>query len=245
MAYSGEGVNALACALDEFRNAKIVYIETKLKRVLKCLAFYPEFREVLKVCNKNFNYAAEKSKALVRINDRNTVRLPSSKTKLVAFVSLLLLDLDRGGSNEIVSFSNAFFPDINDETSFVNMFENIVVPFKNALFEFVRNGVSEEDLETQAIPVQPAVELAPSDIGERTEKNIVRLYTAVDESALSEKARSEILFVIEALASAIDARDAKTIKAIWLGLKALLTLNDVCQSECAAMDESLKILVIS
>lgn len=50
--YSGEGVNALVCALTDMQNTNIIYAEGKLTKVLQCLAFYGEFKSALAFCNQ-------------------------------------------------------------------------------------------------------------------------------------------------------------------------------------------------
>ena len=49
--YSGEGVNALVCALTDMQNTNIIYAEGKLTKVLQCLAFYGEFKSALAFCS--------------------------------------------------------------------------------------------------------------------------------------------------------------------------------------------------
>ena len=61
MNYNGEGVHALVCAVEDLSNSNLIFVDRKLKPVLKCLAFYPEFRSVLSKCSQGFDYEAEKS----------------------------------------------------------------------------------------------------------------------------------------------------------------------------------------
>ncbi|MDE6302337.1 MAG: hypothetical protein K2M36_01950, partial [Clostridia bacterium] len=63
MAYTSEGVQAFICALDDLQKSNVMYANFKLTRVLKCLAFYNEFRGVLASRNRCFDYEAEKNKA--------------------------------------------------------------------------------------------------------------------------------------------------------------------------------------
>ena len=47
MEYTGEGIEALVTAIDDFESASLIMTDKKLKAVLRCLAYYEEFRTVL------------------------------------------------------------------------------------------------------------------------------------------------------------------------------------------------------
>ncbi|MBO7222351.1 MAG: hypothetical protein J6V37_04800, partial [Clostridia bacterium] len=64
MAYNGEGVAALVSIIDELQTVNLILADKKVKELLKCLAFYPEFRAVLSRVNQGFDYQGEKKKAL-------------------------------------------------------------------------------------------------------------------------------------------------------------------------------------
>ena len=59
MNYNGEGVHALVCAVEDLTNSNLIFVDRKLKPVLKCLAYYPEFRSVFSKCNQGFDYDSE------------------------------------------------------------------------------------------------------------------------------------------------------------------------------------------
>ena len=67
MAYNGEGVAALVSIIDELQTVNLILADKKVKELLKCLAFYPEFRAVLSKVNQGFDYQGEKKKALQRV----------------------------------------------------------------------------------------------------------------------------------------------------------------------------------
>lgn len=52
MEYNGEGVHALVCAVEDLESSNLIFIDRKLKPLLKCLAYYPEFRSVLRIVRK-------------------------------------------------------------------------------------------------------------------------------------------------------------------------------------------------
>lgn len=81
MNYNGEGVHALVCAVEDLTNSNLIFVDRKLKPVLKCLAYYPEFRSVLSKCNQGFDYDAEKKKACAKLGDSDVFRLPKIRKR--------------------------------------------------------------------------------------------------------------------------------------------------------------------
>ena len=239
MAYTSEGVQAFICALDDLQKSNVMYAGFKLTRVLKCLAFYNEFRGVLAYCNRSFDYEAEKSKAFAKSGDADVLRLPKSSKGLVAFVANLLLEFDKG-SLDIIKFSCTYFPDISMQESYKRFIEMVVVPFKLALVEFVVNGIAE-----QPEVVERTVEFAHNGLNQQTEYLIVNMYEAVQGASLEDDTRADLLVMIEGFAAALDARDALMIKAIWIGLKNILSEVGLCRKEISELDDTLRMFLVS
>ena len=239
MAYSGEGVNALVWALTDMQNTNIIYAEGKLVKVLQCLAYYPEFKTVLAYCNKGFDYEAEKSKALVFTGERNIFRLPQRPEKIVALVARLLLDFD-SKSIDFMKFVIDYFPDNSKQGSYLTFFERVVTPFKHALVDFVVSGTGNEPT-----PVEREVDFAPDGLSQQTEYLIVNMYNAARESGLASDESENFCVMIEGFAAALDSRDMLMIKAIWIGLRGALNRAKLCAKEVAAVDELLRLYLVS
>ena len=239
MSYNGEGVRAFVCALDDMQNTNIIYADIKLSRVLKCLAFYKEFRGVLAYCNQAFDYEAEKTRSLTKVGDTQVLRLPKVPKALVAFVANLLLEFDKG-SMDVVKFSCTYFPDISKQESYRTFFERVIVPFKLSLVEFVVNGIAEEPA-----VVERTVDFAPSGLAQQTEYLIVNMYETVRSANMEEEKRADFLVMIEGFAAALDSRDALMIKAVWIGLKGALDSSRLCKKEISEIDETLRLYLVT
>jgi len=237
--YSGEGVNALVWALTDMQNTNIIYAEGKLIKVLQCLAYYNEFKNVLAFCNKGFDYDAEKRKALTVSGDRYVLRLPQHPQKLVAFVAKLLLEFDQGTMN-MMKFVIDYFPDNSKQGSYLTFFERVITPFKHAIVDFVINGVADEPA-----PIEREVDFAPNGLSQQTEYLIVNMYNTVRECGLDNNAREDFCVMIEGFAAALDSRDLLMIKAIWLGLRGALERAKLCSKEVAEIDEVLRLYLVS
>ncbi|MCM1306868.1 MAG: hypothetical protein NC037_05645 [Bacteroides sp.] len=237
--YSGEGVNALVCALTDMQNTNIIYADGKLGKVLQCLAYYGEFKSALAFCNQGFDYNAEKKKALTTSGNRAVLRLPKHPKTLVAFVVQLLLEFD-AGTLDLMKFVIDYFPDNSKQGSYLTFFERVMTPFKHAIVDFAVNGVGDEP-----IAIEREVDFAPDGLSQQTEYLIVNMYNTVRECGLDSEERENFCVMIEGFAAALDARDSLMIRAIWLGLRGALRREKLCAKEIAEIDQLLRLYLVS
>ena len=237
--YSGEGVNALVCALTDMQNTNIFYAEGKLKKVLQCLAYYGEFKSTLAFCNQGFDYNAEKKKALTVSGDRAVLRLPKHPKTLVALVAHLLLEFD-AGTMDMIKFVIDYFPDNSQQGSYLTFIDRVITPFKHAIVDFAVNGTGDEP-----VAIEREVDFAPDGLSQQTEYLIVNMYNTVRECGLSNEERENFLVMIEGFAAALDARDSLMIRAIWLGLRGALLREMLCSKEVAEIDQQLRLYLVS
>ncbi len=239
MAYDKEGVQALVCAIEDVRNANLIFVDKKLRNVLKCLAYYEEFRTVLTYCNKNFDYESEKRRALTTLGDSNILRLPKNQKTLVALVANMLVEFD-AGVMDILSFATSFFPAETKQESFDALCVKLLEPFKLAIVNYVVEGIREE-----APEISHTVEFAPSGLTEQVEYLLVNMAKAVQIADLSDDERKDLSVMLEGFSVALDARDSLMIKAIWLGLKRSLAGDNLCAKEIEKVDETLRLYLVT
>ena len=239
MPYDKEGVHALVCALEDVRNSNIIFSDKKLRNVLKCLAYYEEFRTVLAYCNKGFDYEAEKRRAMTRVGDSNILRLPKNQKTLVALVANMLVEFD-AGTMDMISFSAVFFPAETKQESFDECCVKLLEPFKLAIVNFVVEGIQDDTPE-----ISHQVDFAPSGLMEQVEYLLVSMVKAVKASDLTEEVRIEFSVMLEGFSVALDSRDALMIKAIWTGLKRALADEKLCGKEIEKVDEALRLYLLS
>ncbi|MCQ2409112.1 MAG: hypothetical protein MJ068_01050 [Clostridia bacterium] len=238
MEYTGEGINALVCAMDDLENASLIFVDQRLRTVLRCIAYYPEFRDVLAYCNQNFDYENEKRKALGKIGETYVLRLPKSPKNMVAFVSQLLVEFD-AGLIDIVTFAGKYYPQENKQDSYKELYFKVLEPFKFAIVKFVTDGIND------AGPViEKKVDFAPEGLHQQTEYLLVNMVKAVQEAEIETKDREEFSVMLEGFASALDSRDSLLIKAVWLGLSRALESKHLCSTEIDKVNEVFKLFLI-
>lgn len=239
MEYTGEGIEALVAALDDLQNAGLIMADKKIKAVLKCLAYYDEFRTVLAYCSDGFDYAAEKRKALQKAGDYHVLRLPKNAKTLVPLVAGLLVEFD-DGTEDFISFCATYYPAADRQGSMTACCADMLERFKLDIVSLVVEGVKEE------APLAPrTVEFAQDGLQKQTEYLLVAMVRAVDEGSLSEEDRKDLLTMLEGYSAALDTRDTLMIKAVWLGIKRVLASLKMCAKEIAAMDELLRLYLVS
>ncbi len=238
MEYKSEGVHALVCALEDLQNSNLIFVDRNLPAVLKCLAYYPEFRQVLSHCHQGFDYQLEKRKACGKIGDSNVFRLPKNPKTLVALVSSMLLEFD-AGDMDLVTFASVYFPHPSKQASWDECFVRVIEPFKLALVNLVVDGYEEEQEE-----VERHIEFASSGLHQQTEYLLVAMANAVQEAQLDESVRGEFQVILEGFAAALDSRDSLMIKAIWLGLKHALNTYKLCKKEIEKVNDVLKLYLV-
>lgn len=233
-----ECIDALACALEDMHNSPLIYLDKSLSRVLKCLAYYGEFRQVLEQCNKNFDYALEKQRALVEVGDSNVLRLPKNKRQMVAFIVNLLLEFDMGGM-DLIGFASKYFPAQTKAESIDKFFVNALDPFRFAIIDFVWSGVEEEPQS-----IERKVEYAHDGLSEQTKYLLVKMMETVKEAFSDTVERDKLVVMIEGISAALDMRDSLIIRAIWVGLEEALTSYGLCPEEVKKFREALRLYLV-
>lgn len=239
MEYTGEGIEALVTAIDDFESASLIMTDKKLKAVLRCLAYYEEFRTVLEYCSRGFDYAAEKRKAFALAGEHKYLRLPKTPKALVAFAVGLMVEFD-DGTEDLLTFAADYFPAQTRQLSFEACCTGFFEPFKLAVVSLVVEGVKEE------VPlVDREVEFAHDGLQQQTEHLLVAFVRAVNEARITESERADLLVMLEGFSAALDSRDTLMIKAVWLGVKKALASQGLSAKEIASADELLRLYLVA
>ena len=76
--YDLEAVQAFLAQCDELENSSFIMSYNKIRMLLKCLAYYPELRNLVDECKYNFDFDREYSRSIVSLGTTNAFRLPLS-----------------------------------------------------------------------------------------------------------------------------------------------------------------------
>ena len=144
------------------------------------------------------------------------------------------------GTEDFISFCATYYPAADRQGSMTACCADMLERFKLDIVSLVVEGVKED------APLAPrTVEFAQDGLQKQTEYLLVAMVRAVDDGSLSEEDRKDLLTMLEGYSAALDTRDTLMIKAVWLGVKRALASLKMCAKEIAAMDELLRLYLVS
>lgn len=236
--YETEAVQAFLAQCEELESSSFIMSYNKIRMLLKCLAYYPELRNLVDDCKYNFDFDREYSKAIVSLGTSNAFSLPLSNRKKVALVVSLLLDFDVP-RRDFVRFVMEFWPSSDRTKSYQGFVGGVIIPFKKALLDLL----SAKDEAT------PVAEIRETDarrqevniaLAERATYLIDSAIAAVKEARPSEEVSRDLQFMLDAFTTVLEQRDSQIIRAYWVGLKNYLSQNKIATKETAEIDGLLK-----
>ena len=241
--YDLEAVQAFLAQCDELENSSFIMSYNKIRMLLKCLAYYPELRNLVDECKYNFDFDREYSRSIVSLGTTNAFRLPLSNRKKVALVVSLLLDFDVP-RRDFVRFVMEFWPSSDRAKSYQGFVNAVRVPFKKAVVDML---MAKDEL-------TPVAEIREKDaqklevniaLAERTSYLIDSAVAAVKEAQPEETVSYELQFMLDTFATVLEQRDAVVIKAYWMGLKHYLENQKIAAKEVKEIDALMKDYLLS
>ena len=129
---------------EELKNCKFIMATTKIKDLLKAIVNCPELYRLFETVTQNFDYLAEKRKALVTVDDgvykRNCVVLPQTVGTRLAFIFCLFVEFDKDTLN-FNDFLRTYFPEDGSYYASYHAFCNLII---NSLQDMLRQVFREQ-----------------------------------------------------------------------------------------------------
>lgn len=235
-----EGMNAFVAILEDMAASPVVMSAKKIKSLLKCIAYYDELRAVVDIAKDDFDFEETMSRCYVEVGSAASFRMPMGTKDKVAVVVSLLLEFDQG-KRDFYDFLTKCFPDDSAVDSYIQFCIKVLRPFKEAMLSLIENGDKEEFAPSA---IREEVEFANDGIQHQTEYFIMTIVEKVKTLNISDSERADILVMIEGFAASIDNRDTLMIRAIWLGLKKVLSSHKTCAHEISKLEESLRLYLV-
>ncbi|HKL94538.1 MAG TPA: hypothetical protein VJZ69_04570 [Clostridia bacterium] len=235
-----EGMNAFVAILEDMAASPVVMSAKKIKSLLKCIAYYDEFRAAVDIAKDDFDYEETMSRCYVEVGKSASFRMPMGTKDKVAIVICLLLDFDQG-KRDFYDFIIKCFPDDSAVDSYIQFCIKILRPFKEAMLSLIENGDSDEFAPSA---IKQEVEFANDGIQNQTEYLIITILEKIKVASITDSERADMLVMMEGFAAAIDNRDSLMIRAIWLGLKKNLISHKICQAEIAKLEDALRLYLV-
>lgn len=229
---SDEALSAFSRACDETINAKFILAEQKISHLLQTIASYPLLVDFFKSALAGYNRNAEFSRAKNKVGSRSKLSLPVSKTKLVAFVFCLLLELDTG-KRGLKEFLDEFFFSANPKEQWDGFARTVLAPFKSVTEYLFVNG----DDGTDGEPIDSAIK-------DKVRALLQELNSLVSRSPeIPMDQKQELFLFSRSVESALTPNRIDLIRPLMLGYKRTIAS---CPSSAALSpyyDELYKALV--
>lgn len=136
---SDEALSAFSRACDETISTKFILAEKKISGLLQTIAGYPLLIDFFKSTLSGYNRNAEFAHARSKVGGRSKLILPASKTKLIAFVFCLLLELDTG-KRSLKEFLDEFYFSSSPKEQWKSFAQSVIAPFKTVTEYLFING---------------------------------------------------------------------------------------------------------
>ena len=202
---------------NEFVGGKYLLADKKIADILRSIAASERLLALVATCLRDFEFAKELQKATVRHpKKRLSLRLPSDKSKTIAFAVCLLTEIDSRSRNFIDLLGDYFGGDEDMHEAYDNFAARVIIPFNKAVLDLVSETDSRSDFFDEGCESLPydAKEL------EGLQEALADITAEINrEHSLSRSERDEMLVVTDALSQAVLGRNIRFIKILFIGAK--------------------------
>ena len=222
-------------------NAKFILSQQAISQLLKYVVTDETIYSTVDLCMKNFDYYQEFKSSVVETADSATFKLPYGNRKIVAMVLCLLYEFDNGKRN-MSDFMFKYYPAVSANESYYLMVKALIVPFEKALCDLL-SGKND----TTTLSVTEDVETTTVSDGAISQvEHILRNINATiqEDVNLALDLKTEYLILIDGLYQAMEMRDPRLIKVIFIGFKHALAGYRPCLKKVKDVEACLKLYML-
>ena len=212
-------------------SSNFIIAQRPISDLLRCLIFSSELHAFISECVRGVNYQEELKKAFQETESGSSFVLPKSNKRIIALVTGLLSDFDRGEKN-LTAFMRALYPANDNATQYKLFCENVIVPF----YEAFRQSFLYNTDGTEIIPEEEKTATITQSALEQAEAILTSLRTVFQgDNKLSSQKREDLLFLTDSIYYSLEKGDLRLIKAVWTGLK--LALSGYKKADLSSLEE--------
>ncbi len=221
LAYFTDSVNSLM-------EGKLILVDKHIASVLKCVATVPPLCRCLADTLKTSAYVTEFSRARVTWTRPDgtaeaRLKLPADRNRLFTFVVCLLTEVDSGRRN-FIDFLKEYYYDADSNISYERFINEVLKPFKRA-GENILRSVDPDSLDLEAMErAERFFSAEKIYINSETLRTVLSLTEEIraqleSESFTSEEERIEAVTICNALTNALQLKNPKILRFVWIGFK--------------------------
>lgn len=215
---------------DEVVRSRYIMSGNSIVLLLRYLASSPELMEYVSKCNQGFRYREEYARATASI----LFRMPTQPSAIVALVTGMLYEIDRGRLN-FNAFLMKFYANDDIEESYHLFCKGIIEPYARALGQVIERGVEhyEDAAGDSKLPV-----------GEAIKEQIMPYLSAICEvveadTSLADDRKREMQIMTDGLRYAFELGSSKMIQTVFVGTKSVYSAYRATQSYIRAIEKIL------
>lgn len=227
---------------NEMIEGRFILSDTKVANILKCIVKSDILYNLYSSCMKGFKFKSvlERSVAANPANGGYFVMTDDEK-EIVAFVTCLLLEVDKKSINLQAFVTENFFSPDGYNISYNNFALTVLVAYKTAVKNLIgvdENGVVQEDHDINAnqVTIDETMEKIETDKNTKILlanliMNIQELHNAInDDSKIKYSDKEELLIVLKALNRAVHLEELLIINALLVPLEHSIAKNKKLKS---------------
>ena len=238
-------------ACNEMIEGRFILSDTKVSNILKCVVKSETLYELYSKCMNGFRFAhtLEFCKAS-NPNNGGYFQMPQDEKDIVAFVTCLLLEVDKRNINLQTFVTDNFYSADGYNISYSNFALMVLVEYKTAVKNLLGvddtgRSIETEDFSDNQVTMEETIEEAKAN--ENTKilfanlmLSIVELQNSInDDSKIKYNDKEELLIVLKALNKAVHLEDLIIINALLVPLEHSLSKNKKHKN----LYEKLKLLI--
>lgn len=224
-------------ACNEMIEGRFILSDTKVSNILKCVVKSEKLYNLYSECMQGFKFA-QTLESCSASNPANGgyFQMPHTEKDIVAFVTCLLLEVDKHNINLQTFVTDNFYSADGYNISYNNFSLVVLVEYKTAVKNLLGideqgNELETEDFYENQVTMEETIEEAKAN--ENTKilfanlmLSIVELQNLInDDSKLKFAQKEELLIVLKALNKAVHLEDLLIINALLVPLEYVLGKN--------------------
>lgn len=217
---------------------KLILADKAITGVLKFIASCPPLLQCAKSSLEEYTYAQEfvRCRSVVTLPDKSAItrlKPPPTPARIFSFVLCLLTEFDTN-KRSLTDFLNDFYPMENPNDSYSAFADQFLRPFKHAgesilssadpeSFNYKQEEIAEKYFNQEHIYISSAASQALLTL-------IDKLRVRLDyESFFSQQEKQDCFEILFALERALQLKNPKLIRLIWIGFKNTLTRQRIAE----------------
>ena len=197
-------------------NSNFIITQKPITDLLRCLVFSDKLQAFVSECLRGVDYESELANAITPTDTGYAFTLPKSNKRIIALVTGLLSDFDKG-DRSLTTFIREFYPASDNNERYKLFCENVLMPYHRAFRQSFLYDIDNADMtaggeDGTTVISEPALEQAAALFS-------ARRTVFLGDNKLSEKKREELLLLTDGLYYSLEKGDTRIIKTVWTGMK--------------------------